>query len=73
MKNIGAKIKEGVGNVVEFCKKIINTFGVKKAINIGTSAFGVSLPICDLISTVADILQAIFLGPGAEKEIYSKT
>jgi hypothetical protein len=48
------KIKEGVGNVVEFGKKIIDTPGIKDASNIGTAAFGIPFPVGDIIFTGID-------------------
>jgi hypothetical protein len=50
-KDIGTGIKDGLNTVVDFGKKIIGAPGVKDAINMGAAAFGVPVPVGDMISS----------------------
>jgi hypothetical protein len=69
IKNVGIKIKEGVGNVVEFGKKFINMPSIKDLINIGTTALGVPLPVGDMICTSVDIAGNLLGGGNQKRDI----
>jgi hypothetical protein len=59
-------VKDGIGTVLNFGKDVFATPGVTDAINMGAKAFGVPVPVGDMISTGVDFTSNL-LGGGSQK------
>jgi hypothetical protein len=66
-KDFGTGIKNGLNTVLDIGKQVIGTSGVKDLINIGTTAFGIPLPVGDMISSVVGIASNLLGGGGSQK------
>jgi hypothetical protein len=75
IKDIFTGVKDGISTVLNFGKDILNTPGIKDAINMGGHAFGVPVNVCDMISSGVDVASNLFGGGGGsqKKKIYSET
>jgi hypothetical protein len=62
-------VKDGLKTVVDFSKEVINTPGVKDAINIGATAFGVPVPVGGMISSGLDITSNLLGGGNKKRDI----
>jgi hypothetical protein len=67
-KDLGTGIKNGLTTVVDFGKKILKTPGVTDAINMGAAAFGVLVPVGDMISSGVDVASNLFGGGGGSQK-----
>jgi hypothetical protein len=55
-------VRDGIGTVLNFGKDILSTPGVTDAINMGAKAFGVLVPVGDMISSGVGIASNLFGG-----------
>jgi hypothetical protein len=63
-KDVFTGIKDGIGTVLNFGKDILNTPGVTDAINAGAAAFGVPVPVGNMIYSGVGIASNLFGGGG---------
>jgi hypothetical protein len=68
-KDIGTGIKNGLTTVADVAKKVISTSGVKDAINMGAKAFGVPVPVGNMISSGVDVASNLLSGGNKKRDI----